>query len=83
MAYDPNHTQPKLQKIITAGLLKLQESGYILPENDDHEVALAITTTAFNLSRQCETVLDAKQYIRLDGQFYSKEAIKKIKPIQR
>lgn len=76
-------TQPKLQKIITAGLLKLQDEGYMTPENEDNEVALAISVTAHNLSRQCEDVLNAKEYVRLDGKFYSKEAIKRIKPIER
>lgn len=79
----PDFIQPKLQKIITAALQDLQDKGYIVPENDDHEVALAITTTAHNLSRQCEEVMNVKEYIRLDGKFYSKIAVKQIKPIER
>lgn len=75
--------QPKLQKIITEELQQLQRDGYIVPENADHEVALAITTTAHNLSRKCEEAMNAKEYIRLDGKFYSKKAIKQIKPIER
>lgn len=75
--------QPKLQKIITAALKELQSSGYFVPENEDNEVELAIVTTAHNLSRQCEEAMNAKEYVRLDGKFYSKIAIKQIKPIER
>jgi hypothetical protein len=59
-------------------LEELQDSGYILPENDDHEVAIAINAAAHNMAQYTLNVMRAKEYIYLDGKFYAKTAIKQI-----
>jgi hypothetical protein len=73
----------QIQAIVVKELKDLQDSGYMLPENEDMEVGQAMGGASYNIAMRVYKAMTPQRYIRIDGKFYAVTAIKStIKPEQ-
>jgi hypothetical protein len=68
----------EIQDYIISCLKLGQESGYVVPENEDYEIGMWMGATAYEIAQKAFELMKPDEYIRVDGKFYAKSGLRQL-----